>query len=444
MAENQPDYQVGQRGLNIVADPLTLPDGTLLKAENVEFVREGGIGGLASRAGLAPLNASALGAAVLAIVNIPIDTAAFGSSASGLLVALHPSAPVSSSVWLFSNDGAAFSVPTGLASMLAAGEVNSTVLLGQRQRLAVRAFESVFAVSYGTDLATVPPKLAKWDGTDASQPALDLPSTDGLTPPTSAPSIVLDVLAVGALLYFTTTQAGVGGPNGQLVRVFRFLPSSGVLTQIGNTIDAGGAGSGELAGGLAFAYGNLFLGISTSAFLPGRVYRILPDIETTWTLDETLPAGHDLISIGTFAGELYVGTHLTGGLSLIRKRTSAAVWSTSFTGASNDGYIGPLIEFDSKLFAGWWRSTGPQLLVQVFDGTSWTEDENLVTTFSFTAVTRFGQAVEFGGALYWSMPRPGAYPTENGSLLKRDTGGTWTAPISAARCVTGALAVVGP
>lgn len=436
MAENLPDYELGQRGINIVADPLTLPDGMLLRGENVEFVREGGMGGLGSRAGLAPLNGTALGGAVLAIVNIPIDTTAFGSSASGLLVALHPGAPVSGSNWLFSNDGAAFTVPTGLASMLAAAEVGNaeppvSVSRFTKLRAAVRALESVFAVSYGTDLQTLPPKLAKWDGTDASVPV------DNFGFPAS--SVVTDVLVVGGVIYVTMINS-VATPA-CYVRVYRLSPSTGVLTQIGTTININVLSISFAA--LSYAYGQLFLGIQTTTN-PGSIYRILPEIETAWTLDTALPTTHEFRSIGTFAGELYVGTFLSGGLSFIQKRTSAAVWSTSFTGASNDGYIGPLVEFDSKLFAGWWRNTGPEVKVYVFDGSSWTEDENLVTTFTFNSQTHFGQAVEFGGALYWAMPRPIGFPTENGSLLKRTTAGTWTAPIAAARCVTGALAVVGP
>lgn len=72
MATDDINYRLGEKGVNIVASPIHTPEGGLLSAQNVEFVRLKGIGGIGSRGGLAPLNSTALAGAVMALSNIPL------------------------------------------------------------------------------------------------------------------------------------------------------------------------------------------------------------------------------------------------------------------------------------------------------------------------------------------------------------------------------------
>lgn len=72
MATDRPNYRLGEKGVNLVASPLHTPEGGLLSAQNVEFIRDQGIGGIGSRGGLAPLNTTALAGAVMAVANIPL------------------------------------------------------------------------------------------------------------------------------------------------------------------------------------------------------------------------------------------------------------------------------------------------------------------------------------------------------------------------------------
>ncbi len=78
MAHDRPNYRLGEKGVNLVASPVHTPEGGLLKAENVEFIRDFGIGGIGSRGGLAPINNTALAGAVLAVANIPLTLPTVG------------------------------------------------------------------------------------------------------------------------------------------------------------------------------------------------------------------------------------------------------------------------------------------------------------------------------------------------------------------------------
>src|SRR5688572_3645969 len=78
MATDRPNYEVGEKGVNLVASPLHTPTGGLLSAQNVEFIRDQGIGGIGSRGGLAPINETALAGAVMALANIPLALPSVG------------------------------------------------------------------------------------------------------------------------------------------------------------------------------------------------------------------------------------------------------------------------------------------------------------------------------------------------------------------------------
>lgn len=79
MAKKQTDllaFQLGQLGLDLVTNPLATPPGTLLTAQNVEFIRRAGLQGLGSRGSLTPLNWEALDGAVMAMAAIPLASPA--------------------------------------------------------------------------------------------------------------------------------------------------------------------------------------------------------------------------------------------------------------------------------------------------------------------------------------------------------------------------------
>ncbi len=69
-------FQLGQLGLDLVTNPLATPPGTLLTAQNVEFIRRAGYEGLGSRGSLTPLNWEELNGSVLAMAPIPIASPA--------------------------------------------------------------------------------------------------------------------------------------------------------------------------------------------------------------------------------------------------------------------------------------------------------------------------------------------------------------------------------
>jgi hypothetical protein len=265
-----------------------------------------------------------------------------------------------------------------------------------------------------TTFSTLPSRFALWDGTDAY-------TITGILPPGSLVN-ANGLLAANGKLYIALWDNTAN-------RMYEYTPTTGAVRQIGDT-----QADGAFTPSIAWAYGSLFFASS------GKIYRITPDLESTWTLDHTLADGQTVGHLEVYQGKLYLGCVGAGGLTKILVRDSAGAWSLSTSEAST-GLYGRLAVFDSKLFASF-VEPGAASKIVVFDGSSWTTDEDLVATFTFDGGERAGMAVTFKGDLYWAFGRPADYPTENGSLLKRVTGGTWTRQI-ANRCLTGGMAFAG-
>lgn len=416
MPRELPDYLVGQKGLNLVASPLHTPDGGLLVAQNVEYIRVFGAGGIGTRGGLARLNASPLAGAVLAFTYVPLATNAFGGGGgpATLLVALEPGASLGVP-WIGSTDGAAFSTIAALTepALYAYWAPDNTNEVSRPGAVSL-ASDAFYFVNDSR-------QLVKWNGATQTIP---LPAF-----PASVENIY-SLTVLSGLIYFDTHN---GAPS---ETVYSWNPSTGVLTQIGTLTTV----TGEY---VPIGTNNVTLLIGLAATIPAarEVYALSGG---SWLLDHTLGAAEIPASMLPFGGAFYLGTLRSGssGAPIVLARSGAGVWSTSLTASDVDGAFGPFVEFDGKLFVCHWEPSAPVTKIYVFDGASWTLDEDLVSSFGFDGTEHPGQAVVFDGALYWAFPRPDDFPAENGSLLKRTAAGAWSQVINN-RCLTGALGVVG-
>lgn len=439
MANDFPAYMVGSQGVNLTATPIHAPEGGLLSAQNVEYVRVQGLGGIGSRGGLAKLpGMTALGAQILALHNLPFSF----PGASDLMVGLNAS---ETNAFQFSTDGTTFSALTtaqlqqGLPISLLAGFAATldpgNLFFNQR---AIGLGNRLYYAGNDYTIGTTAPVLVVWNNT-ASFELLRIP-----TNPTSGglvPVFISDIIQNNGLIYIAVMDQGGAAPNVK-GRVMVFDPQAGLLSLVGNNF---GNGSGENTGGfptaMCFWLGRLFVGCNGISGSPaGVIYSILPGIEATWTLEKQFAAGDGYpLSLAVFNGELYAGMAVDNtGTATIRKRTSTGTWSVSLTAPSNNvSYYCGLTAFNSQFYAVWFK-TGSSTLVKRFNGSSWSTDLDVGVTY---AIRTCGTPGVFGGNLYFGFYNATGAAAKTGFVLKRtpDPGGVWSQLLN----TTGILGLVG-
>jgi hypothetical protein len=430
MSGKLPDFQLGQLGLNIVASPLHLPDGSLTIAENVTFIRDKGIGGLGSRYGLGPISGmTALAGTVQALSNIPLT---FPGDPS-LMIALNSNTANS---WRKSADGAAF---TNLAAatldrpegFIIAGALGGVVNLSNfwlSQRPVGRGTLFYYAgddyVAYNPPTLGSAPPLMAWNGTTAWE-VFRIP-TNPTSPADSFCYQITDMLMANNVIYMSVWDPG-GGAVDHKGRVMIFDPENGTLQLVGNRF---GDDTGENLAGypmtIAWYLGQLWAGTNTQGGgTAPLIYRIQPGIDDTWTDDVAGAAlGGGCVSLAVFNGNLYAGFATNdAGNAVVRQRTAAGTWTASLTVAGNPSYMGGLIVFDDELYVCHFHG-GTACTIRKFDGSAWTTDKNVGTDINNTHAP--GVPVVFQDALYWPFLAPTSDGGATGFLLKRTTGGVWS------------------
>lgn len=431
-----PDYKVGDKGVNIVASPLHTPDGGLLSAQNCEFIRDAGIGGLGMRGGLAKLNTSALAGAVVALENLP-----FGYPTDQvLMVALNAG---ETPTWKKSSDGASFTNLTSanlertvavakFTVAVSAGLIATNFYMGQRSASYKRKFYYAgdnYIVDSG--LGTVSkPDFVVFDGVTSFE-LFRVPVNPSSVLGT-LPYCIPDVWMANGLMYLAVFDPGGVAPNHK-GRVLVFDPEQGNLYLVGNRF---GNGSGENAGGfpncLTSYLGRLWAGTNgISGNQTGKIYSILPGIEETWTLDHSsaLHSGY-YMSLAVYKGKLYAATSSdVAGQPRIEARTSTGTWSDSLLGPNAGvlGYFGGLIVFNDELYACYYEA-GVTCLVKKFDGTTWVTAKDIGVDYAIRAP---GNPFVFRGELYWPFFADGSDTNLTGFLTKRTTAGVWSRPLTA-------------
>lgn len=183
---------------------------------------------------------------------------------------------------------------------------------------------------------------------------------------------IVAMLLVNGTIYLTTYDTGTGGTTAS-GRVFAFDPLAQTLTPIGAAFTGG-----FVPYTLAWHMDRLWVGLNTFTGADGTVYYFRPNIDTTWTLDETLVGFGSAASMISYGGQLYVGTsNVAAAFGRVVKRDTAGAWTSVETGVGgtariNNGYYS-LIVFLGSLYATFWNNDGTAIAkVRKFDGTTWT------------------------------------------------------------------------
>lgn len=419
MATELPDYLVGQKGVNLVQSPLHTPESGLLVGENVEFIRDFGLGGIGSRRPLAVLNATtAFAGPVLAMANVPLPSPFDGTANAGLYV----STEASNVGWLRTEDGVTFTTiadTTWSRAMRVFNNPSNGSHLQKIMRAAV-ANNSVFFAG-DTNFAAQAPTLRKWDGT-----------TDTLLETLSGLGQITDLFYRSSddLLYLSLLV------NNSTGTIFSFDPDTDVLTQVGN-------GFTVLPPYSVAEYGaSLYCGVGTGN-VGGDTGEIFLLVGATWTSDYISAVDASSIKyMQQYELDLFAVEQSAANTDVIKRKTGG-VWSTTHTPAVASREVHWLIPFDGDLFAFVVDLTNSNTDVVRWDGATWTTDVVLDNIAAPTAAQEWYplQPIVFGGELY--------VPVSNGKdnagtdrIFKRTALGVWSSVTSGRNFQNGGSAVL--
>lgn len=417
-------FNFGDLGVDLVKSPIHLPDGAWTLGQNAEFILQGGQGGIKKRGGMAKLNTSTLAGTVQVIETAPFPY----PGTTDLMVGLNSG---ETNNWKKSPDGSAYTdITSAVLQRLAA---SFTSLWGTatipRDPRAVAFNGKMYFVGDDYVVDTSSPPIVVFNGT-AQAELLRVP-----TNPTSAgavPRWIAEFFTADDLIYFGVYDAGGIAPDHK-GRVLQLDPTNGTLEQIGNRF---GNGSGENTAGFPFCLtkylGQLYAGTyGVSGNNRGKVYRIQPGVDETWTMDHqaTLHNGY-YMSLCAYNGKLYAATDAdSSGTACIEQRTSLGVWSSVLSApAGNTAFFSSMIVFNNLLFAGYYNPNATaSTLIKKYDGSSWSTDKDVGVD---VAALVPGKPCVFRGDLYWPFYDLTSDGTKTGFVLKRTTGGVWTSVLS--------------
>lgn len=429
-------YNIGQLGVQLVASPLhQKPAVEVIRAQNAVYDKDSTGGGLRKRPGMSKLNAIAMSG---------------GSILGGSFVAFaDPSNPLTIGIrrglYIFENTGGAFLYTDNVSSWnsVTLNQAAPFPVLGSFNNLPFNTDDHIAPIAtalpgrtYFFGATGVNQELWRWNGSQAAR-VLRPPAPPQSGAGAQSKVTLTAIYNFDGAIYLCTMDGdpvNVGG-NALFGRVFKFDPDAETMAQVG--VSTWGSHSGGLVGGapgaLAWFAGRLFaFGATYQSGVAPRVYSIRPGVDEDWTLDDsTLAAGHSYTGAKVYKGELYATTRGAAGVSsIVRKRTTAGVWSTVRTNASStvaNSYMGmavinsllTVIERNNYDGVG-----GDNPKIFSYDGTTFTQRVDLRTAFYSTeagAGLSMGGVLEYDGAVYYLS---NAMAPGDGGLCLRTTDGT--------------------
>ena len=421
------NYTLGKAGVNVDKSDLHVSPEELRQAQNAIRNKLGVDGGLCNRPGLVKFNSVAAAGSLLGGIGVPnaslVDNSVlYLAKKNGTDENWYTSSDLFGSGAQNSNI-AAWKDPADLDAALASVSHSGAFWNGQ-----------LYYAGADYTQGTTSPTIRVFNGTDDRELCKVLPATTkGIT------SFVVDK----SQLYVLTLDSGTTDAD-WVGRVFA-LNEKGHLRQIGNAID-----TGYIPTALAVYNNIIFVGGSrTTVTNEAKIFRLNPGPtlpggeftssigETTWTLDDTLPADDYMITaLKVFNGELYATTKNGGAATKgkIRKRTIGAVWSTVDSTINNSGTYESLEVFDTRLYASsrsYDAAANTAVIRRSSDGASWTTVYNSATTTGVGHLVRLGLRLfsQFGtgilhtlnGTSYTSATPPGSGNVDGalGLLLRK-------------------------
>lgn len=405
-----PRYKVGQLGLNLVASPLHLTEDALLAAQNVERVRDAGIGGIGSRRGLAPFHPDGLGGEIVSMFNVPLDSEGFGGGGGFLSAIFGFTNGAEEIVWLGTDDAVTFPEQ---ADPVQDGAIGTDTLARQS------SFATLDGVLYYLSAGGASGTIWSWNGTTNTEVIDTWPDPGGGYTFFG----VYKMIAANGVLYISTLYTGMADN-----RMYVYVWDGVTLEQVGDPVT--GTSAEMVPIGLAYCFDLLFAGMDDTNGAP-EIYRIDPSGAGAWTLDETFAATLMLNDLFTFDAELYAAfapvTQGGGTNGAVHVRNSSGSWSESFAGPDDDAeFVGPMVEYLGELYLAWSnRSVTPRASIYRYDGLSWVEDLDIITEFSLDGTDlQRGFPVVAVDCLLWlwmDINNPA-----NADILKRTAGADWS------------------
>lgn len=421
---------LGQLGVHLDPNPLTMPDGSWRRLMNGDFAGTGSRtravraeGGIRKRGGLVPWNETAMpGGGIVTAASIPLPSEM--DLTPTLLMGANRDSGTPGVAWLSSTDGStwATTITTGFTPRPMYIGAASAGLGEQPPSRAATYRRSVYYP--GDDYTRLAPMvehppLASYQAGVGYEFGV-VPTAGGIIP-----FQITDMLVVGTALYYIGFYAGsVAGS-----RVY----SMDLLT--GTTLEVGGTPP-DPAWCVTAYQGRIWIGtVEGLSSGVGGVYSINPANETSWRFEYQNPTigRRHVMGLAVWNGELYAlgGNYNTAGVAAqISRRTAAGTWTEVFTApvTGTDQWFCGWIDHGGSLYVGWCHATATTgaRIYSTNSGTAWATALNIGTTYS---LKRPGQPIEFNGDLYWPCFGPAAADASAGDdfILKRTAAtGTWS------------------
>lgn len=432
-------YNLGERGVSLVASSVHTEDGDLLSSQNALPDPNSTDGGLSKRGGLARLNSVALAGEPQNFIGVPLPL----TLTKRLYAALDAAGATN---WRTSTDGTTWAnatSPQKAQRVLHVTDAGHDATFGIPNRIAAFNRKLYYPidnyVTYPTANHT-PPVINVWDGTnDIDFVRVPRNTAEGAT---SNACMVGDMIIHDNKLCFTTNDSGWAA--GDYSRVFQMDPLTNVLKQVGPFFKDGTGGVKGEAFTLCSFQGRLWMGTSGGfggASATGQLYSINAGNQSTWTLEHAFVEGW-VQSMAVYNGKLYVGVTnsvATGTHSpTVYVRDAAGTYTTSEVGPGGTSigtsWYGALTVYGSSLYAVYFdNEASSRAEIRKFDGTTWTLDYDIDAAW---AVTAAGQMQILGADLYYTLPST----TGVGGIIRRSAG-SWTV-VESSKSFRGFLAIL--
>ncbi len=424
-------YNLGALGVNVDKNPVQLEDGELTKAQNAIHDPAGSMGGLRKRPGLIEVNSGAVSGSVFGIMNVPL-------------------APISVRRFLVGIDQAVTAVYQWVTTTDDFANTSTATTPAQVNDPADELFGSAIwnnLCSKGASLdgyilyvgdhaadAAIPVRL--YDGVQDRE-LFKIPiNTNAVANATAgeysaSQSAVRQMLVRGNKIYIVVHDFhNTASTFDNYSRVVEYDLESGVLRQIGQ-----GASGGITAdigdGGVAFTcieehQGYLYAGVGSVDGINSTdagVWRIRPDVETSWTVDYSGSANEVPLSLKSYKGLLYAAfTDYDAGAAPLKVRSATGTWSNSTTigGATTNNAWVMMEVFADNLYATSYENAATDVSrIHKFDGSSW----SIVKTIETAADPKIGVHILLHNEKIYVLCRNQA---KAGLVTHSTDGSSWT------------------
>ncbi len=373
-------YNLGKLGVNVDKSPAHLDDGELTKSQNAIRDPLGLDGGLRKRPGLVEFNGVAAGGSILGGIGVPIGltNVELGAGSFGGLVRTIYWGKMATSNNLGATSGwwTSIDVFASAAGTISAGspanpraaqttpmDTNPISLMTGMPGAAVVVKNKLYYAANSYTSGSQACTIRIWDGTTDKE-FCRLPNR-----PYAGHSIVTinSMLSANGTIYVSAmTATDSSTPIGGFV--YDVDPFTAEVRQLGPEFT-----STYVPYALCWHQNRLWMGTlyRQDTSQKGRVYRINPDVETTWTLDRTQANGRGVGILISYGGQLFAGAW-GGNTNDVEVRSTLGVWSSSLSVASGAGsYFTSAVVFSGNLYVAHWVTSGSILTIRKFNGTAW-------------------------------------------------------------------------